>query len=179
MSEVTSVSEWKKDSQVKATPLPLPSGKTALVRRPGMQVFLNRGMIPNSLLEVIGPIMEQAQKKPGAVTDKKIDAELNVMGEKMLQDPAKIKEMLDLVDAVTVFCVVQPPVHQTPENFEDREDDLLYVDEVDETDKMFIFNYAVGGSGDLEPFRKATSTRVGSGQPRQKIQRTAKSAARH
>lgn len=43
----------------------------------------------------------------------------------------------------------------------DDSDPIIYVDEVDLDDKMFIMNYVVGGSRDLATFRDATQEALG------------------
>jgi hypothetical protein len=41
-----------------------------------------------------------------------------------------------------------------PENAEDREEGAIYTDMIDETDKIFIFSFAMGGTEDLATFRE-------------------------
>lgn len=132
----SSVQQWKKAAQ--GVPLEVPSGNTALVRNVGMQVFLQKGLVPNSLM----PIVRKA------MSGKDPDIKLNDITEDQLQD------MLALFDAVVVHCVVQPEVQPVPADGEERADDVLYVDEVDFDDKQFIFQWVVGGTRDLEKFRE-------------------------
>jgi hypothetical protein len=66
-----------------------------------------------------------------------------------------------MADNVTIYCVVEPMVNPLPADGV-RNDDLLYVDEIDLEDKLFILNFGVGGSRDLEAFRLATDGGVGS-----------------
>jgi len=146
-STPTTASAWKAKS-VEGTPLVVPSGNTCLVRAPGLQVFIKQGMIPNSLL----PIVNDAIKKGSVPTND----DFNIQ-----DDPEMLNEMMELMDAVTVYCVVEPAVEAMPVDdegepipFSQRDPDTLYVDEVDFTDKIFIFQYAVGGSADLAKFRK-------------------------
>ena len=146
-------------------PLDVPSGKTALVRPVGMDVFMQRGMIPNSLMPLVTKAM--SENKPMTMAD---------IGE---VDESKMRDVLDLIDDVACFVVRQPKVHRAPryneENaptpeevgqvipFEEREDQtLLYVDEVDMDDKMFIFQFSVGGTRDLERFREQQAAIVPS-----------------
>ena len=152
-STPTTASAWKKQS-AEGTPLVVPSGNTCLVRAPGLQVFIKQGMIPNSLL----PIVNEAIKKGTMPTDDKFDIEEN---------PEMLNEMMELMDAVTVHCVVEPAVQHIPLDdegetvpFSQRDPETLYVDEVDFTDKIFIFQYAVGGTADLAKFRQELSEHV-------------------
>ena len=140
----TTAQAWKKQAQ--GVPLEVPSGNTALVRNVGMQVFLQKGLVPNSLM----PIVRQA------MSGKDVDLKVEEITEGQLAD------MLALFDAVVVHCVVEPKVMPTPAEGEERADDVLYVDEVDFDDKQFIFQWVVGGTRDLEQFRKEQAASVES-----------------
>lgn len=147
--EVSTVAGWKKKAQ--GADLELPSGEVCLARNVGMQVFLERGLIPNSLM----PIIRQA------LVGEEPDLKMDDISEE------QIKEMMDLFDAATVLCVVEPKVHRVPRDgegepvpIEDRDPDKLFVDEVDFEDKQFIFQWVVGGTRDLERFREEQSASV-------------------
>lgn len=151
---VTPVSEWK-SAKTKGHALKVPSGNVALVRNPGMQAFLRAGLIPNSLMPLVTEALERG-KPPSP----------DVLGER-LKNLEVIDDMMQAIDSVTIFCVIEPKVTAVPTELTvggdqisipigdpRRNEDLLYVDEVDEEDKMFIFNWAVGGTRDLERFRQ-------------------------
>lgn len=155
---VTSVSDWKKGTT--AEPLDLPSGKTCLVKVVGAQAFLRAGVIPNSLLPIVSGALEQAQKgqKPQVdATDIMLD---------VAKDPEKLAQIFEMADAVTVMTVIEPrvepipPVDNTTGVQLDRDPDVLYVDEVDDEDKFFIMQFAMGGSRDLERFRNELAANV-------------------
>jgi hypothetical protein len=112
-----------------------------------MQVFLNEGLIPNTLL----PLVSDALSKGKAPSQRQIADTMSM---------EKLRDMATLFDAVTVYCVVEPKVHPVPPNGEERDDELLYVDEIDFDDKVFIFQFAVGGTRDVEAFRKELSAYV-------------------
>jgi len=146
----TAASTWKKKT-VGGTLLSVPSGNTALVRAPGMQVFLQQGVIPNGLMSIVKESMDKGK----APVEKTLSS--------MMDDPEKLQEIVQLADAVVVYCCIDPAVYAPPKDEEGtpvpftdprREGDKLYVDEVDFNDKMFIFNFAVGGSSNLEKFRE-------------------------
>lgn len=146
--QVTSASAWKKQTSA-GTPLVVPSGNTCLVRTPGMQVFVRRGMIPNSLM----PIVQEAIQKGKPPSNKALNLE---------QTPEMLEEMMEVMDNVTIYCVVEPKVAPAPADDEERDENILYVDEVDFMDKLFIFQYAVGGTADLEKFRKESGFDMGA-----------------
>ena len=64
--------------------------------------------------------------------------------------------------------VVEPPVSPIPPEVEVngvlspglRDPDVLYVDEVDIEDRMFILNFALGGTRNLERFREELADSV-------------------
>jgi hypothetical protein len=91
-----------------------------------------------------------------------------------MNDPERLQGIIDLTDAVCVEVLVDPQVHPVPmHNYGGeilpmpigdprRDQTILYVDEVDFNDKMFIFNFAVGGPADLETFRTQSGLDVGN-----------------
>lgn len=149
---VSSAQQWKKSAE--GFELEVPSGNVALVRRPGMQLFLDSGIIPNSLMKIVKEKMGEEEPTEFNMED---------------FDQDQLLDMFSVYDNVTVFCVVQPEVHPVPKMMQEngdgdleeitvplsmREQGKLYVDEVDIDDKMFIFQWAVGGTRDLESFRQ-------------------------
>lgn len=139
---------WKRK---KGEDLDLPSGNVALVKRPGMESFITEGIIPDSLMSIINDAIAKGRGMPP---------------EKMAEiskDPKTVNDMMDAMDRILVKVVIEPKVllHKDPEGNvlpeEARDDEAIYTDDVDFEDKAFIFNYAVGGTRDLERFRKETS----------------------
>jgi hypothetical protein len=143
----TTAREWK---QKRGADLPVPSGNVALVRLLGPEVLMRKGSMPDSLL----PIVEAAVREGKGMPPQKM-AEL-------ASDPEKLDEILVLIDHVVVEAVIEPRVAPAPENEDDRRPDVLYVDEVEWEDKIFIFNFVVGGTRDLETFRKQQAAALAS-----------------
>jgi hypothetical protein len=125
------------------TPVQLPSGNWVVVRRVGLRAFLVNGVIPNSLMGVVRSSLESGVSQ----VDEK------AMMDEMLSKPEKLADLMAMVDAATVYSMVSPRVYATPADSADRDDNLLYADELSEADKMEIFTYATGGTIELEPFR--------------------------
>jgi len=125
--------------------LQLPSGEVVKVKNlGGLKALLSDGMIPNSLMPLVESAMTSGQvpdMKEVITKDSKIDYSL-------------VDDMMHLNDQIAMRCVVEPKVHPVPENEKDRDDDLLYIDEIPEEDKMFIFQWVTGGTKDVEAFRK-------------------------
>jgi hypothetical protein len=132
--------------------LTLPSGLTCAARRVSLEVFIRSGRVPNSLL----PLMKGALKGQAKVPAfDEIDAEL-------------IASAMELFDLATIEAVQIPEIHWVPARNEDgkrynedgseweRDDELLYIDEVDALDKQFIFQWAIGGVTDVAKFRDGT-----------------------
>ena len=145
--QVTDVSDWKKGGSFFGTPMTLPSGKVARIKTPGIRAFMKSGRVPNSLMSIITSKLEPAK----AGKPEEVDAE--DMLREMLENPERLGDLLEMVDALTIECFAQPKVHPVPENDDNRDDSKLYVDEVDDDDKFFVFSVAVGGPKDLETFR--------------------------
>jgi hypothetical protein len=144
-SEPTSVEEWKARSAGRA--LLLPSGFTAMVRNPGLGMFVEKGMIPNSLMPIVMAALDEG--KPPSKR----------MLKDMSRDPDAIADIAKLARDVTVACVIKPKIHPVPEDG-DRDNSLLYSDEVDLDDCMFIFQWVIGGTHDLNSFREEQESLV-------------------
>lgn len=157
----TSASAWRQSAE-QGTPLVVPSGNTCLVKpSSGLQAFVKKGAIPNSLM----PIVQEAIKKGEAPSLEKMETE----------DPQQlIQDIMEMADNIVLTVVLQPrlvpvPTQLTEDDEEieiplhdrDKLEDALYIDEVDFEDKFFIFNWAVGGTADLEQFRKEFAGVVG------------------
>lgn len=166
MSEVTPVQDWKKKTG--PAPLLLPSGKTCLARPAGVEAFLSAGMIPNSLMKSVSSALAKPGQKPEEMDMAELMADMS-------DDPKMLQDVFAMADNVTIHCVVEPTVHPAPDSEEDRQADLLYVDEVDLEDKLFILNFGMGGSRDLEAFRSATTGGVGPVPPSQDVRDEPKS----
>jgi hypothetical protein len=126
--EPTSVSSWKKAGHDFA----VPSGNVCRVRRRSLDVFLKTGRIPNSL-------MPWVQK---AIQGK---AETDINKEDLSID--QVKDMMEFIDIVVLDTVLEPKVYPVPPDGEERDPELLYVDEVDFDDKAAIFEFSVKGVG--------------------------------
>lgn len=170
----TSAAAWKNKKKTQPHPVNLPSGNVCLVKRVGMESFLRSGMIPNSLLGIVEGAMKKAQGgKPMTDEDQKQSLQ------EIASDPEKLGDMFDLVDAVCVSVIIEPQVRAavwTTQDYnnnlctldkvgeeildEDRDEELLYIDEVDADDKMHIFNYVSGGADDFEKFRSEAGERL-------------------
>lgn len=151
---ITSAEEWKA-AATQGTPLKVPSGKTCLARNPGLPAFMQAGIVPNPLL---APVQEALSK------GKPMENLSDVVGD----DPERMQAFFELIDNVVMYCVLQPVVHSAHEELiqEDgtrvrrfipegeRAETDLFIDNVDPEDRVFIFQWAVGGSSDLVKFRK-------------------------
>jgi hypothetical protein len=154
---VSTAKGWKRN---KGEELELPSGNVALVKRPGPQALLSKGILPDTLM----PIVQQAIKSGKGLRPEDTEA--------MMKDPEKIVEMLDAMDRLLVEVVVEPTVAYHKELIDDEwvdipaderdEDTFVYTDDIDMDDKMFVFQYAVGGTRDLERFRHEHAAGLGN-----------------
>ena len=179
----TTARSWKKKNKddKKLHDVSLPSGNVAQVRRPGPELFVRQGLVPNGLLQMVLPLLEDAKKQGAKGDTSEIpEAEFAKLQEELLSDPSKFADMITMVDNITLACVVQPKVWPASKREEimaqegwdqlDAEaqeaalDEYLFVDEVDFEDKMMIFQFAVGGTADLERFRLGTESAVAARQ---------------
>lgn len=138
----STAASWKKaDTAGAAEDVLLPSGNVALLRRVSPETFIAKKMIPDS----ISGIVQQAIEKNQGLKPKDEAA--------LMRDPDKIADAIKFMDTAVCYAVVDPQINAAPEDESERDSGLLYVDQVDLNDKIFIFNWASGGSSDLARFR--------------------------
>lgn len=154
--------------------LELPSGEMCQVKRPGVQGLLKAGVLHS--MDALTAIVQQ-DTIPAAEGKPKVDAQ------KIMDDPEKFNTMMETVDKIVMHVVTDPKLvpnavsqamidadgsELTSADLgrelepEERDPELVYIDYVDMMDRMFIMNFAVGGSADLVQFRKETADAVGS-----------------
>lgn len=144
--------------------LTVPSGQLCLVKRPGVQGLMAAGVLHN--IDGLTAMVNQKHIKrvkggPSSVAPGVPDpASLDMQS--ILKDPEALDSIMHTVDRVVCHVVIKPEVTMTPNDVTRRRDGVIYADMVDLVDKMFIFNFAVGGSRDLETFRGGLGEAVGS-----------------
>lgn len=137
----TAAKEWKQAIRKELT---LPSGNVCLARPVSLDALIKSGKVPNTLLPMIQKAF--AGKRPEA-------KDLNEMG----QSEEAVIDMMRMFDTVIVDCVIEPKVTMPPDDADERSEDVLYADEVDILDKQFIFQWAVGGTSDVDKFREQSA----------------------
>lgn len=142
---ISTASSWKQAIRKELT---LPSGNVCLVRPISLDALLKGGKVPNSLLPMIKKAFAGKRMESKELTEVTED---------------QVVDMMRLFDVILCDCVLEPtvvPVPETPTNEDgtpgtppERDPEALYADEVDMLDKQFIFQWAVGGTSDVEAFR--------------------------
>lgn len=149
--QVTTAAAWnspKRQGQL----LQLPSGNVVRVRRTmDMYNLIKTGKIPNRLVAMITKMLDQAEKGK--------QPEMPNIGE---IDPDLLRDMVMAVDNIVVACVIEPRVFMPPDDNPDAEvpEGALHISEMDEEDKNFIFQFAQGGTADLDKFREQQASFV-------------------
>lgn len=159
----TSARGWKKVSPFED--VELPSGNVARIRRVGLPELMASGVVPDTLTGIAQSHVDKAKGKKAKQVDE------SALMQDVMKDKKKLSDMMDLFDKATVLCVQEPKVlyykDDSGEVLDDAEreqaaqkagfdhaEDVLFSDEVDQMDKMFIFNFVAGGTRDLESFRE-------------------------
>lgn len=165
---VSSPQDWKrKTGTAAASNVELPSGVVVKVKRISIPTLLSKGVFPDSLSSIITEKLDGDKK--GQTTDNDLDVS------QLLGDQSKITDLFNSIDEIVLMTVVEPTVlsdkdedgDEIPE--EDRDEDAIYVSDIDLNDKIFLFQYSVGGSNQLEPFRAELDSAVGSLEDQQGI----------
>lgn len=166
--------------------LEVPSGQLCQVRPAGIQQLLGAGVLDSadtltSLIDEKHIKRTQTRKtgtkgaKPAVKNNQLQNADgstTEIDTDSLLNDPEKLQKVFSLIDKVAEHMVVQPDVKRPvklDENgkevalpAQEREDGVVYTDMIELQDKMFLFQYAVGGDTDLESFRNRFSEGVAS-----------------
>jgi hypothetical protein len=164
----TPATAWQGKVQVEGVAVPLPSGNVALVRAIAPEAFLTSGMIPDPLL----PIIQKAIHTKKGLNPKELERQMGNTS------PELIASSLEMFDRVLVYAVVEPNIEMPPpcrqcEKYAntdqhrkkdhpdhhqyregERDSAKLYADQVDMQDKMFIFQWSVGGTSNISAFRQ-------------------------
>lgn len=148
----------------------MPSGQTCRARRISVQAVIETGMIGqlDSLTATVDSYTRKVKGGKG-VPDGSV-----VMSDKLLGDTEALNLIIGAVDQIIPHVVVSPNVklHYTQVKVgetvvtklikaEDRQPGQVYTDMIDFTDKMFLFEWSVGGLAGLTSFRGETHGDVG------------------
>lgn len=163
---VTPASAWT--SGLKPVKLLLPSGNVCEAINKGLNTFVEEGLIPNSLMGIVGKALEEG-KEMTAVDIKAVS-----------EDPDTLRDTIKLMNAITVGCVINPEILSNLNKdgevirLQDRDPEGLYVDTLDDTDKLFVFQWVTGGTRDVERFRREQANAVASVAGLEKVAQKAK-----
>jgi hypothetical protein len=160
--------------------LEFPSGQLALVKRPGVPQLVAAGILDSA--DALGALVNQKHIKRTKNGPPQID------GASMLKDTTNLMTVMQLVDKITAFMVVEPKVveiwvEETAEDGhvsrrairdDERESGVVYCDAIDLADRMFLFQWAIGGTVDLATFRERFKTAMGSVEAQQGVPSAAK-----
>lgn len=154
----------------------VPSGQLCQVRRPGLEALMREGVLPR--IDKLTNLVDQKHVKRVREPHKAMMESIDV--DSLSSDQEALMDLLSVVDKVVEAIVIQPKIvrpivrdaegeavlnSQGEEQIippSDREQGVIYTDYVDMEDRMFLLNYAVGGSRDLEQFRKQLEDASGS-----------------
>lgn len=183
----TTAAAWQGKIEVEGTDLALPSGNVARVKQISPQAFIVSGLIPDPLTGIIRSAINSKQGLPPSKLAK------------MSDDPEMLVSAMEMFDRVLVYvvisptCEMPPPCEDCKEYYNNgkhdgaeghsylegpRDPDVLYADTVDMDDKLFIFQWCMGGTRDTEKFREELQATMGSVSNSKVVQRSTKRAPR-
>lgn len=143
----------KQQVEIGAHELQLPSGELILMHRPGVEGLMAAGVLHN--VDSLSAIVDNKHLK-------RVKGKPEVDVESLMKDEKNLTNLFHTIDRITCHCVIQPKVLMTPNDPTNRKTgDHIYADQVPLEDKLFILNYVVGGSSNLEQFRRETAMAVG------------------
>lgn len=159
--KTTQAAGWKGKKAI-VTQLELPSENICKVRRTSIAKLMAANIFPDELQSMISSNISKAKGQNPAKKS----------GESAEVDMKNFPVFLEAIDKVAVMVIVEPKVVRPVRIDEDgneveleddeRDIDVLYTDDVDLEDKIFVFQWAVGGDSNLTTFRRELSAGVGS-----------------
>lgn len=143
--------KWKARAGEAEEDLTVPSGELCRVRRPGAEGLLRAGVLKQA--DFLTP---EASKAIGRAQGKEMsEAQIAAQVQKMIsEDEDGLDKLMGFIDKIVVYCVVEPKILPSPAIDATRDPENVYADDIDLDDKMFIVNFAVGGTRDLATFRE-------------------------
>jgi hypothetical protein len=123
----------------------MPSGNYMRIKKVGLQALIKTGTMPNALMGIAQKAVEKGSKVDGVSDEEMLS---------LLQDPKKVEQIGTFMDKVVMMCAQEPQVHPLPDQGVERDEEMLYIDEVEDEDKMFIFQVVTGGTTDVAAFRE-------------------------
>lgn len=141
--------------------LTVPSGQVCLVRRPGLDALMAEGLLGD--LDSLTQIVNSKHIE-------RVNGKDSVNAASMLKDAKSVENVLHLVNKVVCATVIQPPVFMPPNDVTLRKQGVVYADSIDINDKMFIFQYVLGGTADLERFRQQSEDALGGVETLESVQ---------
>lgn len=180
--------------------LTTPSGNECQVRRPGITGLMQAGVLGD--LDILTSLVDTKHVQPnknGGKGRAKKQPTREEQAAKVMNDPKQLEAVQRVMLKVVNYMVVRPTVrlHFTesegpdgkpvytdiPEserelaggNSEYPEDPVIFTDQIDFEDAMFLFQYAVGGTKELESFRGKFRESLESLEPFQDVPNSAKS----
>lgn len=175
----TPATQWKGKIQLEGVDLPLPSTNVARVKQISPQAFITSGLIPDPLTAMVTKaIRERKGFKPDDMTKFAEDPKMfssamelfdRVLSYVMVEPRIFMPPPCDTALTRETKCgeYANVPIHEDKglagyhEYHEGpRDPEVLYADQVELDDKIFIFNWCLGGTRDLQKFRGELDERM-------------------
>lgn len=166
--------------------LTLPSGQTCMARRLGIEDLIEAGILEHA--DSLTSLVDEKhirKVRGGKVPDQDV---INM--QTVMKDATALKSILTVADKALPMVVMDPIVklhYVTTEDgnstrmlgVDEREDGVVYTDQIGLADKMELFSWSMGQMGGLQSFRDAeTGPDVGTVRDGGQVPRPAKRAAR-
>lgn len=148
--------------------LTLPSGQIVHARRVGLEALIKTGIIGEA--DALTQLVDQNHLRRGGGKAKQQDPM-----QAMMRDPRAFGTLMEIMDRSIPLIVVKPEVRlhmvelDRPAadgsktrmlNDDERQDGVIYTDQIPITDKVDLLNYGVGGLTSLASFREESEAPV-------------------
>lgn len=151
--------------------LTTPTGQTCRAKKMSIEAMLGAGLLAEADAITAQVAKHMKKVKPGGKQPKK-DAGPEIDVPSLMKDPGAINDLVSMLDHMMPHIIVSPPValHYTeqtvgktkvtkvipPEKREEMREErpgLVFTDQVNLEDKMWLFDWSAGGLGSMLVFR--------------------------
>ena len=178
--------------------LTLPSGQTCYARRIGIEGMIEAGLLSegDSLMAIVDEKHVKRARENAGKNPKVQEVSDQAQAMEIMRNPEMLKKIIFFVDRTLPVIVTEPSIRPpfkilapatTPGVLpdtemilpDDREEGCVYTDQVGLEDKMYLFQYCVGGTRDVETFRAQSDAAVAGVVDREGVQSAPRRGSRN
>jgi hypothetical protein len=130
-----------------------PSGQRCLLRKIDIMEMMSSGLMDRFDFITAETDKRHVSKKSSNSRARRQPKSDDELAREMWDDKKQRADMILMMNTIVTKAVVKPELHTPPTNWDDRQDELIYVDTVQLLDRLAIIQHVFGGIKELARFR--------------------------